>query len=738
VELGRDVSSEIMDGTPDASRWLGLDRDSFANTVSIDQAQVMRVASVADQLQEQMQRAAASRGTDATAAQAIDRLVEFRRQAVGVDKVGARGPLRTAGERLRRAIAEREAARARHADYLERGAQVEAAERRVTLARRGVARVQAAIAVDVAERAARRARRASELSARHSQAPPQLADRDEAADLVAAALGAWQRRPVIPPLAGPTAAELEAEVTALPDAPAGDRTPVGVVVAAMQELDQAEEALRGLGPAPQSKPEPPAAARRPPAMVSVAAVLMAAATVLVLSGAAGVAAGLAGLALLIGTSGILLLRRRANASDPLAPWQAERTALDAARSRAAAAARDALETRGIQASGSVRQMWAEYQTGCTLRATQAIQADRAPSLHREIASRRIAEDAAEGAQRAIYEIEVSLRAAAERAGLESSGDPAVIAERLRAWQADYVAARRAGQVAVEEWRELGELLQGGTSLALAREALRLEVVAREALVQLGDELEPIPAGLALDRLLDDRREALAAAEREWHERKGTRQGIAIDLPNVAEAEEQVATAEAELSRVEALAATIDETLRLLRDAQDKVHRDLAPILAGSVRRWLPFVSAGAYADVTVDPATLAVRVKEQRSGQWRTATLLSEGTREQIYLLLRMGMAQHLVTTGETAPLLLDEVTAQSDAQRRLALLTVLHQVSAERQVIMFTHDAEVAAWAGQNLDAQRDRLVTLPAVTAPGSPGGRMTENIGAVPEREAAPVPA
>src|SRR5438046_2334249 len=102
VELGRDVSSEIMDGTPDASRWLGLDRESFATTVSIDQGQVMRVASSADQLQEQMQRAAANRGTDATAAQAIDRLAEFRREAVGVDKVGARGPLRTARERLAR------------------------------------------------------------------------------------------------------------------------------------------------------------------------------------------------------------------------------------------------------------------------------------------------------------------------------------------------------------------------------------------------------------------------------------------------------------------------------------------------------------------------------------------------------------------------------------------------------------------------------------------------------------
>ena len=33
VVLGRDVSDEILDGTPDASRWLGLDREAFAATI---------------------------------------------------------------------------------------------------------------------------------------------------------------------------------------------------------------------------------------------------------------------------------------------------------------------------------------------------------------------------------------------------------------------------------------------------------------------------------------------------------------------------------------------------------------------------------------------------------------------------------------------------------------------------------------------------------------------------------
>jgi uncharacterized protein YhaN len=133
-------------------------------------------------------------------------------------------------------------------------------------------------------------------------------------------------------------------------------------------------------------------------------------------------------------------------------------------------------------------------------------------------------------------------------------------------------------------------------------------------------------------------------------------------------------------------------------------------LAAAIGRWLPVVCQGAYEDVSVDPADLSVSVKESATGQWRQARLLSEGTREQIYLLLRVAMAEHLVTNGEQAPLLLDEVTVQSDSLRKAQLLDVLHRLSAERQVVLFTHDDDVLSWAQKRLDGERDAVVMLPA----------------------------
>lgn len=94
---------------------------------------------------------------------------------------------------------------------------------------------------------------------------------------------------------------------------------------------------------------------------------------------------------------------------------------------------------------------------------------------------------------------------------------------------------------------------------------------------------------------------------------------------------------------------------------------------------------------------LQVRVRAA-GGTWREATRLSHGTAEQIYLLLRVAMAEHLVTTGEPILLLLDDPTVQADRQRTEAIMGVLHRLSADRQIIVFSQEDEVHAWARASL----------------------------------------
>ena len=67
-----------------------------------------------------------------------------------------------------------------------------------------------------------------------------------------------------------------------------------------------------------------------------------------------------------------------------------------------------------------------------------------------------------------------------------------------------------------------------------------------------------------------------------------------------------------------------------------------------------------------------------------------------------MALAQHLATTGETCPLLLDGVTAQSDDERTREILDLLLRLAAERQVVLFTQEETVLRWAREHMDGDR------------------------------------
>ena len=124
----------------------------------------------------------------------------------------------------------------------------------------------------------------------------------------------------------------------------------------------------------------------------------------------------------------------------------------------------------------------------------------------------------------------------------------------------------------------------------------------------------------------------------------------------------------------------------------------------SVGRDLATVTAGRYTEAFVDPHTLAVRVRGPGSAL-RDADHLSVGTAGHVYLLLRVALAEHLVTGGESCPLLLDDVTVHSDEGRTGRLLDVLLAIAERHQVILFTQQAQVLDWARDRLHGPRHAL---------------------------------
>jgi hypothetical protein len=687
--VGTDLSDEFMfEGTPDASRWLGLDRYSFAATACIGQAQMLSVLERADALQEHLQRAAATAGVDSTAAAALARLEAFRAEHVGGERATTR-PLRRAMAEAQAAREGLAAARSAHARYETRVVEVD----RLRAARRKaehLLRVHEAVAAAHTARDLRaRADEAAVLQASLGTAEPasEAADRI-LAERVAAALAAWAAQADQPAPSGVAAvddgpdgvadAELW-ELATILDAPVpvdGDAT-AAAADAARERLSTAVRAR----------------ARRRTLLAGAALAALAAAALIVrgdLTVAAVVAAG-AGLVAWLG------LRQRA-VDDP----RAVRAEVESLRVEAAAAR---------QATESATARRAAATARC---ARLGLPAD-------PVALRARARERAGGVVVATREGQWrdEWRQARERAAgqvLDASaacGEPAATPEEavaaLRRWTAESGSRLARAEQARWQWARLQHLLDGRgiEELAEAAEASRRRADAAAA--GLTDEELGSVSPVDDETLAELRAAAQAAAEEAVRAQAALRERSG-SLPSVAEAEERVERADAALAGIRRLDETLDLTRRFLAEAQERAHRDIAPVLAHAVRRELAEVTGGRYTDCIVNPATLRVMVCGP-TRRWRDASLLSHGTAEQIYLLLRVALAQALARDGRACPLLLDDVTVHADADRSVAMLSLLHKASAERQIVLFTQQTEVRDWARARLSGPRDALVELTPV---------------------------
>lgn len=226
LDIGQDVSSEIIDhhdGSPDGSRWLGLDRSTFVTTACVEQAQLLRVRTESSGLQQHLQRAAATAGTDATAAEALQRLRAFLHEHVGDKRANSTKPLRRAMQAHKDAKSKLEQAELDHKDYLDRIQQLEKLRAAAEAAHRLVRAHDAAAAAASASRRITQADRASKLYAVYGDTMPvSAAEDDSLARQVDKALAAWRSMPPQPSAPSRTSQQLRDGLSTLPAPPEGD------------------------------------------------------------------------------------------------------------------------------------------------------------------------------------------------------------------------------------------------------------------------------------------------------------------------------------------------------------------------------------------------------------------------------------------------------------------------------------------------------------------------------------
>jgi hypothetical protein len=719
LDLGRDCSAEIMhDDTPDGAIWLGLDRASFRATACVAQAQVLEVLDRADGLQNHLQRAASTAGAEETAAEARRRISEFRDRVVGSLRAPKR-PLVRATEAVTAAQSRLRQARTDHDEYERRLLELDRLRIAAGVADQAVRRREAGEAADEARLARERLDSAAALSDRVADAPPSAPSPD-LVTMVAEALAATAvdraAEPTGPDDAQGLARAAGAEPRTAVDASemASRAAHAAVLVADASGIELGEEELYGLARLLDHAPptvDPRLTQRVAAARAEVAKVarvrkrwvgLIAAAglalplgVVLVLAGPLVVGLALAGLLLAAGAATLAVV----------AGFGLRSASAQAATARAALGGAELQEATGraeAQAAQARRDQAVARATAAGLPADPAALRERA----RRSADRRGSELVA---QRWRRDGQDRLLAAARAAGRPATS--AVEAESgLRGWQREQAdtAARR--ELHALDRRQLETVLAGETLDDLRRRVSTLD--ERAAVLAARVDLA---LASTVDSGVDDLAALRARAEAAGRAAHGTEVALGQWLAGVhpvGEAEEEFERAQAELARLRELDTTLDITEKFLARAEETAHRSIAPRLVQTVRAWLPAITGGRYTDVLVDPEKLEVRVRAE-GGRWREAGRLSYGTAEQIYLVLRIALAEQLARPGVRCPLLLDDVTVHADADRTGQLLDLLLLAAADRQIILFTQQDEVVEWARTHLTEPRHAVIELAEVPA-------------------------
>lgn len=129
---------------------------------------------------------------------------------------------------------------------------------------------------------------------------------------------------------------------------------------------------------------------------------------------------------------------------------------------------------------------------------------------------------------------------------------------------------------------------------------------------------------------------------------------------------------------------LEVAMETLRQAEDQLHARFSPQLSRLAQSYFARLTQGRFAQVFLDRA-LQVTVREEASLADRPLAQLSQGTTDQLYLALRLAVADLVLPAPRACPLILDDALLSFDDGRLAVALDLLGQLAQTRQILLFT-----------------------------------------------------
>ena len=131
-------------------------------------------------------------------------------------------------------------------------------------------------------------------------------------------------------------------------------------------------------------------------------------------------------------------------------------------------------------------------------------------------------------------------------------------------------------------------------------------------------------------------------------------------------------------------SALDVALEALQEADSQLQSRLSPQLSQRAGEYFSRLTEGRYTQVSLT-RDLEVTVREGDSLAERPLSYLSQGTADQLYLALRLALADLLLPQPEACPLILDDAFLTFDDRRLALALDVMAELAQTRQVLLFT-----------------------------------------------------
>ena len=131
-------------------------------------------------------------------------------------------------------------------------------------------------------------------------------------------------------------------------------------------------------------------------------------------------------------------------------------------------------------------------------------------------------------------------------------------------------------------------------------------------------------------------------------------------------------------------AALEVALEALQEADAQLQSRLSPQLSQLAGEYFSRLTDGQYTQVSLT-RNLEVTVREGDSLADRPLAYLSQGTADQLYLALRLALADLLLPRPDACPLILDDAFLTFDDRRLALALEVIQELAQTRQILLFT-----------------------------------------------------